>query len=503
MTVKKDISRRDLLGSAAATLAVSVVPRHVLGGANYVAPSDKLTVGYIGCGTQGLREMTRLITFPELQMVAVCDPNRNSTDYRDWSLHGIRNGIRKLLEQPYWGEGLQGIPGGREVGRELVEKYYAKQNGSAAYKGCSCYSDYRELLENEKDLDAVKIMTPDHLHASVAIAAMKKGKHVVVHKPIANRVREARLTIETARETGVSTHLLAWSKRNGYDLVLDWIRKGAIGTLREIHNWSNRPVWPQWVEIPNDRPPVPEGLDWDLWLGPVPNRPYHPNYTHMVFRGWYDFGAGSIADMGTYSLWPLYLTFGFEALPTSIEPFGTTTRTIVDHVSREIVNDVAFPYSCVVRFKLPPQGEWAAIDLWWHDGGMRPPLPGELAAGGEKLPREGMMFVGDQGKIVAGFRCERPRILPMKKMIEITGSAEPPEDKSDRDERNWVNAFRTGKEAPGSFLKAGAITETILLGGVALRARQRIVYDASAMKITNLPEANKYLTREYRPGWEL
>ena len=503
MKVSNNISRRDLLGTAAATLAATVVPRHVLGGANFVAPSDKLTVGYIGCGSQGLREMTRLVTSPEIQIVAVCDPNQYSTGYLDWSINGIKDQIREVLEQPSWGESIEGIPGGREVGQELVEKYYARKNQSGSYKGCSAYADYRELLEKEKDLDVVKIMTPDHLHGCVAIDAMKMGRHVVTHKPIANRVREARLTIETARKTGVGSHLLAWSKRNGYDYALDWIRKGAIGKLREIHNWSNRPVWPQWTANPTERPPVPKGLDWKLWLGPVPDRAYHPNYTNMVFRGWYDFGAGAIADMGTYSLWPLYLAFGFNALPTCIEPQGTTHREIVNHVSQEVENDVAFPYSSVVRFKLPPQGEWPAIDLWWHDGGMQPPLPEELASTGEVLAREGLMFVGDSGKILAGFRCESPRILSEKKMIELTGSSEPPENKYDRDESNWIKAFKAGEQAPGSFLKAGPITETILLGGVALRARKRLVYDAENMTITNLPEANKYLTREYREGWEL
>ena len=503
MTLKKDISRRDLLGTAAATLAASVVPRHVLGGANYIAPSDKLTVGYIGCGTQGLREMVRLIEDPELQIVAVCDPNKSTTDYVDWSLHGIRDGIRRVLEDPNWGEGLDGIPGGRDIGQEVVEKYYGKAHASGTYKGCPSYSDYRELLEKEKDLDAVKVMTPDHLHATVSIAAMKKGKHVVIHKPIANRVREARLTIETARKTGVSTHLLAWSKRNGYGLARDWIKGGAIGTLREIHNWSNRPVWPQWTANPSETPPIPSGFDWDLWLGPVPHRAYHPNFTHAVFRGWYDFGAGSIADMGTYSLWPLFMSFGFDSVPLSIEANGTTTCAITDHVSRGVRNDVAFPYSSVVRFKFPPQGEWPAIDIWWHDGGMKPPLPEELAAADQELPREGMMFVGDSGKIVAGFRCESPHILPERKMIEITGATQPPKDEVDRRERNWVSAFKNGNEAPGSFLKASAVTETILLGGVALRTRKRLVYDSKNMKITNVPEANQYLTREYRAGWEL
>ena len=173
------------------------------------------------------------------------------------------------------------------------------------------------------------------------------------------------------------------------------------------------------------------------------------------------------------------------------------------YVSREVINDVAFPASSVVRFKLPAQGEWPAFDLWWHDGGMKPALPDELAAAGEELPREGMMFVGDSGKILAGFRCESPRILSEKKMVEISGSSEPPENKSDRNESNWIEAFKAGEQAPGTFLKAGPITETILLGGVALRARQRLVYDAENMKIMNLPEADKYLTREYREGWEL
>jgi predicted dehydrogenase len=447
--------------------------------------------------------MVRLIEDPELQITSVCDPNKYTTNYVDWSLHGIRNGIRRVLEDPNWGEGVEGIPGGRDVGQEVVEKYYAKKRGTGNFKGCTSYSDFRELLEKEQDLDAVKVMTPDHLHATVSIAAMKKGKHVVIHKPIANRIREARLTIETARKTGVSTHLLAWSKRSGYGLALDWIKGGVIGTLREIHNWSNRPVWPQWTANPAESPPIPKGFDWDLWLGPVPHRPYHPNYTHAVFRGWYDFGAGSIADMGTYSLWPLFMTFGFDAIPTSIEANGTTTSKITDHVSRGVKNDVAFPYSSVVRFKFPPQGEWPAIDIWWRDGGMKPPLPEELAAIDQELPREGMMFVGDKGTIVAGFRCESPRILPEKKMIEVTGSAEPPEDESDRSERNWVVAFKADRESPGSFLKASAVTETILLGGAALRARKRLVYDSENMKITNVPEANQYLTREYRPGWEL
>jgi predicted dehydrogenase len=503
MATLKKINRRKFLGSAAAaSLAFTVVPRHVLGGTGFVAPNDKLTLGYIGCGTQGLREMTGLIANPALQIVAVCDPNKFTTDYVDWSQDGIRNNIRTALEDTRWGEGLKGIPGGRDIGQEFVQKYYAKSKESSTYKGCSSYADFRELLEKEKDIDAIKIMTPDHLHATVAIASMKKGKHVVTHKPIANRMNEAKLTIETTRKTGLSTHLLAWSKRPGYETVKKWIRDGFIGTLKEIHNWSNRPMWPQWQANPTDTPPVPKGLDWALWLGPVPDRPYHPNYTHAVFRGWYDFGAGSIADMGHYSLFPLFLTLGINTPAINAEAYSTTTCTTKNNVAVGVVNDVAFPLSCIIRFQFPAQAELPPFDLFWYDGGMKPLVPDELRATGKALTPEGMMFVGDKGKILAGFRGENPVLLPETKMVYLI-KEESGEEAGSRGNDVWIEAFKNKTQSPGSFLYAGPVTETILLGAVALRTRKRVEYDSLNMKITNVPEANKYLTREYRKGWEL
>ena len=501
MKTKSSINRRDFISSAAAaSLAFTIVPRNVLGGPGYVAPSDRINLAYIGCGTQGLREMCNLITNPELQIVSVCDPNKLSTDYVDWSPNGIRNGIRKVLDNPTWGEQFKGIPGGRDIGKELVEKYYARINDTT-YKGCSSYSDFRELLEKENGIDAVKIMTPDHLHGFISIAAMKKGKHVVIHKPIANRMYEAKLTIDTARKTGVSTHLLAWAKFSGTEQVKQWIKDGLIGKLKEIHNWSNRPVWPQWTTNPTDAVPVPEGFDWDLWLGVVPSRPYHPNYTHNVFRGWYDFGGGSIADMGHYSLWPLFLTLGINTPAYSAEAFGTTTSGINNQVCFGVQNDVAFPYSSIVRFKFQKQETLPPFELIWYDGGMRPATPVELE--GRSLEREGMMFVGDKGKIIAGFRCEQPRLLPDSKMKKFLHGKEAPKEVVENGEKYWINAFKTKTQSPGSFLNASAVTETILLGAVALRAKKRVDYDSASMKITNNEDANKYLHREYRKGWEL
>jgi predicted dehydrogenase len=504
MKTKKKLSRRKFIGTAATgAAAFTIVPRHVLGGSGFVSPSDKITLANIGCGTQGLREMSDLLEDPAIQVVAVCDPNKFSTDYLDWSINGIRDGIRKTLNDPDWGAGIEGIPGGRDVGRQFVERYYAKNAPSGVYRGCAAYEDFRELLDKEADLDAIKIMTPDHLHAAIAIAAMNKGKHVVTHKPIANRIAEARKTIDTARKTGMITHLLAWSERPAYALINSWIDDGAIGTLREIHNWSSRPVWPQWTSLPTDTPPVPEGFNWDLWLGPVPHRPYHPCYTHNVFRGWYDFGGGSIADMGHYSLFPLFQTLGVDTPPVSAKAYGATTRIAENNVCKWGDNKVAFPYSCLIRLRFPRQRSLPSFDLYWYDGGMKPFPPPELEENGRDIPIEGMLFVGDAGKILAGFNGERPEIIPAKKMEAYKGTKEALVETTRQRNAQWVQAILEKKESPGSFLNAGPVTEAINLAAVALRAGKMVEYDAANMRITNDEAANQYLTREYRKGWEL
>ena len=501
MVLKENINRRKFLGSAAATFAFTVVPRHVLGGPEYVAPSDKINLGYIGLGTQGLREITRLLANPDIHVAAVCDPNTDSTDYVDWSKYGLRNQMRRFLENPGWGEGVDGIRGGREVGREIVETYYAKNKPSNSYKGCSSYADFRELLEKEKDLDAVKIMTPDHLHATIAIAAIKKGKHVVMHKPVANVLYEARLAIETTRKMQVATHLLAWSSRNSISLVRDWISDGAIGPLREVHNWIDKPIWPQWPKNPTETPPIPKGFDWDLWLGPALYRPYHPNYTHAVFRGWYDFGSGILGDMGNYSLWPVFMTFDLDA-PISIEATPSFTCEIIDHVSGVQENNVSFPHASTIRFRFPARGKMPPLDIYWYDGGIRPPTPEELEMDNKEMPASGMMFVGDHGKILGDFLGNNPRIIPEKKMREYQGAKKTATRQVARG-RGWVEAFKGGEPSPGNFENVSACSEAICLGAVALRVGRKIEWDSKNMKVTNIPEANEFLYRKYRKGWEL
>jgi hypothetical protein len=501
------VSRRKfvLKGSAAAAV-FSIVPRHVLGGPGYVSPSEKITLAHIGCGTQGLREMPGLLANPDIQIVAVCDPVKESHAYVDWSKDGLRSEVAAALGKPDWRRGQPGISAGREVAKEVIEMYYADQRKQEKFKGCALYEDFRELLANEKDVNAVKIMTPDHLHATVAIAAMNKGRHVMMHKPIANRLVEARLVIETARKTKAATHFLPASDGANIRKIKDMVDSGVIGKLREIHNWSNRPMWPQYSAIPTETPPVPEGFNWPLWLGPSMDRPYHPHYTHAVFRGWYEFGGGSLADMGHYSLWPVFQQFELDS-PYCVESCPSHLCTLNDRVATRIKNDFSFPAACTIRFRFAAKTNRPALDLFWYDGSIKPQVPDEIEAENGELAAEGMMLVGDKAKILAGFRGEQPRVIGSNKE-PASVSMERPAQAINRSRGEaiaaWVAACRGGKPTYGDFLLGGPISDTFNLGAVSLRmGGKRLIFDAAEAKVTNASEANRYLTREYREGWAL
>ena len=528
-----EMNRREFLAGTAAAAAFTIVPRRVLGGPGYVAPSDRITLGCVGFGTQAIREIGGALASPDVEVVAVCDVEKDGVNYLEWGKDQLRGEIRQLLEEPSWREGFNHVPGGRDVGKEIVDTYYRKFRGGGVSKGCATYADFREMLEKEKDLTAVKVMTPDHTHAAISIAALKKGLNVVVHKPLANRVLEARAVIEAARAAKRHTHFLPASEGTNQKLALDMVKNGAIGTLREIHNWSMRPMWPQFPTLPADTPPAPAGFDWDLWLGPSLDRPYHPNYTHTNFRGWYEFGGGSLADMGHYSLWPIFQYLELDP-PTSVESTPTHVCASADEVCFRIRNDYSFPAACTIRMRFAAtpglrsgssratsrdEGSRAALDLFWYDGGIKPPVPEELMAENKELAEEGMLFVGDTGKILGGFRMEDPQVIPEAKMKayrkanNIPEPAPPqPRERRARDERPgpsprdvaWINAFKGGPASYGDFLLGGSISDAFNLAAISLRlGGRRLLWDAKAATITNVAEANKYLTREYRAGWQL
>ncbi|HOQ61653.1 MAG TPA: Gfo/Idh/MocA family oxidoreductase, partial [Vicinamibacterales bacterium] len=513
-------NRREFLsGAAAAAASFTIVPRRVLGGAGFVAPSDKITLACIGFGTQAIREIGGILASPDVEVVAVCDVDKTGVGYLEWGKDQIRNDIRRIIDEPTWRENVKGVPGGLDVGKEIVDTYYRKQRGAApGAKGCAAYVDYRELLEQEKDVTAVKVLTPDHTHAPIAIAALRRGMNVIVHKPLANRVLEARAVIEAARAANKATHFLPASEGASQRQALEMIGNGAIGTLREIHNWSARPMWPQFPTLPADTPPVPAGFDWTLWLGPSLDRPYHPNYTHTNFRGWYEFGGGSIADMGHYSLWPIFQALELDA-PLSVESTPSHVCAVADDICYTIKNDYSFPAACTVRMRFGAKRARPGLDIFWYDGGIRPPVPEELMAENKELPSEGMLFVGDTGKILGGFRAENPQIVPEAKMRayraahNIPEPAPPqprqrgPQDLRPRpSERDlaWINAFKGGPRSYGDFLLAQPICDAVNLAAVSLRlGGRRLLWDAAAARVTNVPEANALLTREYRPGWQI
>jgi len=500
------INRRKFVEVAAGSaLAFTILPRHVLGGKDFTAPSDKITLAYIGIGTQGIRELLPMLAVDQIRVVSVCDPSKNAIGYKDWGKDYLKNEIRKAIKDPNWVPGGDGmIPGGRDVGKSIVDSYYTANHPELKYGGVTSYADVRELLDKEKNIDAVKIMTPDHLHGVISIAAMKRGKHVLIHKPLSNRLLEGKKVIQTARDNKVITHFIPWDSNGSMDTVMSWINAGAIGTLTEVHNWTNRPVWPQYPTLPTDKPATPDGFDWDLWLGPEAMRPYSPNYTNMVFRGWYDFGGGSMADMGHYSLWTVFNALQLQA-PLVIEPNLSHVCGMNDPVPFQIKNDFSFPMASSVRFKYGANGSRPPIDLCWYDGGMRPPIPLELLDQNKELPAEGMMFVGTKGKILAGYNVQNPQLISgdksaapaapvadVRNQVQQTSEALP----------KFVEAIKSGKQYPGNFVEAEHITEAVNLYAVALRSGKLLKYDAASLSITNVPDANKYLSRDYRPGWD-
>lgn len=492
----------------AAASGLTVIPRSVLGGPGYVAPSDRLNIAQIGAGTQALRQFNAgIMTRDDIQVTSVTDPNADSQDYVDWSPMGTTRQIRNLLGDDSWAQGDTGTRGGREYTKRVIETYYGKANRSGTpATGVRTYADFREMLAKENEADAVVIIVPDHLHAHISTAAMKAGKGVIMHKPIGLTPHEVRRVLETENETRAVTHLLAYGSAIPEDhaRLESWLKGGIIGPVREVHNWTNRPVWPQgWSDYPHEEVSIPNGFDWDLWQGPIPNQAYHPLLTHTLYRGWYNYGAGCLGDMGNYSLWQPHRILDLDP-PNMIEAY--TNKSVIlnaDNVcqSRD-ASLVAYPNASQIHFRFPAKGERPEVDMYWYSGAMKPQTPQELIDDGEKLPAEGMLFVGDYGKILSQFRGHNPRLIPESRMRAM-GVGEQEESNIDQDDE-WTEAVRTGTESRGSFRNAASLAETTTLGIIALRnPGQRLYWDRKNMGFTNNEAANELVRRDYRDGWEL
>jgi predicted dehydrogenase len=442
--MKKKLNRRSFLRSGAAFAAsFTIVPRHVLGGPGHTPPSEKLNVAGIGVGGRGGSDISAC---SKENIVALCDVDQ------------------------------------KRAGETFERFAQAKR-----------YRDFRKMLEKEdKNVDAVTVGTPDHIHAPASMMAIKMGKHVYCEKPLTHSVYEARVLTEAARKYKVATQM----GNQGHSseeirLIREWIQAGAIGDVRHVHTWTNRPIWPQGIDRPEGSSPVPASLDWDLWLGPAPYRPYvEEAYCPFVWRGWWDFGTGALGDMACHIIDPAFWALDLGH-PTSVSAIAAK------------VNSETAPLASIIEYEFPARGTMPPVKLTWYDGDLRPTKPEELEPGRRMGSRNGgALFVGDKGKLVCGCYAKGPRLIPEAKMQAYE---RPPKTipRVEGHHQDWIQACKGGKPASSNFDYAGPLTEMILLGNLALRAGRKLEWDGPNMKCTNWPAADQYVRREYRAGWTL
>ncbi len=375
------------------------------------------------------------------------------------------------------------------------------------------YQDYREMLDKEhKNFDAVMIGTPDHHHFPATIIAMQLGKHVYTQKPLTHTPWEARQLIAAAKKYKVATQMgNQGHSMEGWRRIYEWVQAGALGDIKETHTWTNRPIWPQGFDRPEGEDAVPAELNWDVWVGPGPQRPFKdhwsppgekdaPVYHPFAWRGWWDFGCGALGDMACHTMDAIFATFN-PGYPTAIEVLAATP--IYRGKPSEPQLKEQFPKASILKWTWPANGKRPAFASYWYDGGLMPQTPPELEAD-RKMPETGNLFVGTKGTmLIQGDYCEHPRFIPETKMREV---GKPPQllERSPGQVKEWVMAVSGEKPidyCKANFAYAAPFSEAILLGNIALRFGRKLEYDAAAMKFTNVPEANQYLTKEYRKGW--
>jgi predicted dehydrogenase len=465
MKVTASTRRQFLQTAATAVTAFQILPRHVLGGPRFVPPSEKVSVAVVGVGGRGLQNLKELLALADVQVVAIADPAET------FSL------------EAYYYKGN----GGRAPALAAVEKRTKEQGLTHR---CTGYEDFRVMLEKEKGLDAVLCGTPDHLHAYVSILAMRAGKHVYCEKPLTHNIWEAREVARVAKETGVATQTGNQGHSTpGIRETVELLRAGAIGTVREIHAWVGTKRWnPTLVSKPAEAQPVPAGLNWDLWLGPREARPFNAAYFPVAWRDFWAFGGSSMGDFGCHDLDAATWAYELSA-PTRVEAFaiGPTDAEIAPHGS-------------TIYYDFPARGAQPPIRVVWNDGGGRPPAPPEL--GKFPLPKRGVLFKGERGVIQCDGAGGAPRLFP-ESLRAATPKPAPTLKRSGGHHRDWIDACKGGEPASSHFGYGAQLTETALLGVLALRLGKAIEWDAAAMKVKNNPEADAIIRGTYRPGWEL
>jgi predicted dehydrogenase len=450
----KEHSRRTFLSTAAGGALATVFSRPELGEASRAAPNERINLAGIGVGGMGGGDLATLARLG-VNVVALCDVDdvRAAGSYK-------------------------------------------------AFPKARRYKDFRVMLDKEaKHIDAVSVGTPDHIHAVATMAAIRAGKHVYCQKPLTRTLHECREVTRAARAAGVATQMgNQGHATEGARLTNEWIRAGIIGTVREVHVWSDRAgrLWKQGIGRPKGTTPTPATLAWDLWLGPSPERPYNPAYAPVNWRGWWDFGTAALGDMGCHIIdhpvWALEL-----GAPSEVEARTTLDGSVLDGNKRNVET---FPIASIIYYNFPARGKRPAVRMTWYDGGLMPPTPVSMPSN-QHLPDNGVLYVGSKGMMYHSSHGGMPQLLPGE-LHEAARKVPRTMKRSPGHYEEWVAACKGGPRPQSHFDYAGPLTEIVLLGVLALRSPgRRLKWDSEKLRVTNAPALNPFVRTEYRKGWSL
>lgn len=473
-------SRRNFIKNSALTAAgFMIVPRHVLGGKGFTAPSDRLTVAGVGAGGKGESDLANFFKSGKADIAYLCDVD----DRR------AANSVKSFPKAKY-------------------------------------YKDWRELMDKEsKNFDAVSVSTPDHNHAVIALAAMQRGKHVYVQKPLTHDVYEARTLTDAAKKYKVVTQMgNQGASGDGVRQLMEWYDAGTIGDVHTIYSWTDRPVWPQGIQWSAAKAEIPKELDWDLWLGTAPKKDYVEKLVPFNWRGWWDYGTGALGDMGCHLLEPAFRVLNLQYVSDVQASVGSV---YVDEFKRGYFPE-SIPPATHVTMHFPKTGKTKGpVEVHWMDGGIQPQRPEELGAnelfgdGGN-----GTLFIGTKGKMMCSTYGANPRLLPLSRTQEVKVPqkiARVPLGANGH-YAQWVEASIAGygkKEVSSPFDIAGPLTEALLMANLAIRANDlrkpkasgngfdypgryvQLLWDNKNMKVSNLDDVNQFVKRDYRQGFSL
>jgi predicted dehydrogenase len=461
-------SRRDFVKATVLSSAgIMIVPRHVLGGPGYIAPSDRVNLGFIGAGGKGKQNVQEFIKMADVDISAIADPAYY------WN----------LADFYYRSEA------GRGPTAEMIEDFY---EGKGERKRLAQYDDFRKMMEKSKDLDAIVCSTPDHTHAYITLMALKMGKHVYCEKPLTHNIWEAREVAKITKETGLITQMgNSGHAADGIRETVEYLRAGVIGEVKECHVWVPAGRWlPGLHGIPQGESTMPVGFDWNQWLGPREIVPFHENYVPVTWRDFWDYGCGALGDFGCHDLDAVTWAYDLQSPDTvQVFPAGYSDSKIA-------------PYGEIGYFNFAAKGNQKAMKINWYSGGLKPELHSALPIG-FTFQNRSAMYVGTKGVIVTDGGDRTPQIFSESLRNNIK-TPKPSIERSSGHFREWIDAIKKNKPSAANFEYGSRLTEITLLGVLSLRMKGKLIeWDSAAMKAKGLPEADQYIQEPVRKGWEM